>query len=153
MAQIAKMEVQLDIKSSAQSFYEIFRRKQYLMPKICLDILKDVQVIKGDWESLGSIKQWTYVAGNSESGKEIVEAIDEENKKITFKVLDGEITKYYKTMKTTVQVTAKGDKGGSSVKWTLEYEKLNDSIPAPTKYLDLLSATTKNVEAYLTNNA
>lgn len=63
MAQIAKMEVQLDIKSSAQSFYEIFRRKQYLIPKICLDILKDVQVIKGDWESLGSIKQWTYVAG------------------------------------------------------------------------------------------
>ena len=65
MAQIilAKMEVQVEIKSSAQRFYDIFRSKQHLLPKICPDMEKDVKVIKGDWESVGSIKQWSYVAG------------------------------------------------------------------------------------------
>lgn len=63
MAQIAKIDTQMDVKSSAQRFYEIFRSKQYLFPKICPDLIKDVQVIEGDWESVGSIKLWSYVAG------------------------------------------------------------------------------------------
>lgn len=91
--------------------------------------------------------------GNSETGKEAVEAIDEENKTITFKIFDGDVNKYYKSMKPTVQVRGNGDEGGCSVKWTLEYEKLNDNVPTPTKHLDMLPVVTKSVEAYLTNNA
>ncbi|GMN43731.1 hypothetical protein TIFTF001_012944 [Ficus carica] len=34
-----------------------------------------------------------------------------------------------------VQVTGIDDQGGSSVKWTLEFAKLNDDILSPTKYL------------------
>ena len=63
MAQIAKIEVQLEIKSSAEKFYEVFRSKQYLLPKICPDVVKNIKLIEGDWESVGSIKEWAYVAG------------------------------------------------------------------------------------------
>ena len=33
------------------------------MPKICPEYIKGVQVVQGDWEAVGSIKLWTYVAG------------------------------------------------------------------------------------------
>ncbi|PON94460.1 Bet v I/Major latex protein, partial [Trema orientale] len=62
MAQIAKMELHLEIRSSAERFYNMLRSKQCLFPKICPEVFKDVNAIKGDWESVGSIKQWTYLA-------------------------------------------------------------------------------------------
>ena len=91
------------------------------------------------------------LTGNSENSKEEVEAIDEENKSITFAAVDGDITQYYKNVKATLQVTEKAE-GGSSVKWTLEYEKKNENFPAPNQYLDFVSIVTKQIDAYLTNN-
>lgn len=159
MAQIANIEVQAEIKASASKFYEIFRSKGYLLPKICPNIIKDLQVLKGDGSSVGSIKQWTYVAaGNfSEVSKETVESIDEKNKSIAFRTVEGEITKHYKSFKATVQVTPRGDgcsrNNSSSVKWNIEYEKQNEAVPAPNKYLNFVVILTNNVDAYLLNNA
>ncbi|CAL8998607.1 unnamed protein product [Prunus brigantina] len=84
MAQIANIEVQAEIKANANKFYEIFRSKGYLLPKICPNIIKDLQVLKGDGSSVDSIKQWTYIAA-------------------------GEVTEHYKSFKATVQVTTGGD--------------------------------------------
>lgn len=86
--------------------------------------------------------------GNSEIAKETVDAMDEKTKSITFKTVDGALLKIYKTMKATVQVTAKGG-GCSSVKWSIEYEKLNEDSPPPNKYLDFVLILTKKVDAYL----
>ncbi|KAM5567000.1 MLP-like protein 31 [Rosa sericea] len=149
MAQIAKMQVEAEIKASAEKFYEIFRSKGYLLPKICPDMIKDLRVLEGDWGTVGSVKQWTYVAaGNSEIAKETVEAMDEKAKSITFKTVDGSLLKVYKNMKATVQVTAKAG-GCSSVKWSIEYEKLNEDSPPPNKYLDFVLILNKKVDAYL----
>ncbi|POO03253.1 Bet v I type allergen [Trema orientale] len=152
MAQIAKVEVQVEVKSSAETFYEVFRGKQYLWPKICPDVVKNVKLIKGDWDSVGSVKEWAYVAGNSETAKDMVEAIDEKNKTITFKFLDGGATKYYNNIKSTIQVTGM-DQGGCLVKWSMEYENQNDDTPAPTKYLEAFKFLAKSIDAYLTKNA
>ncbi|PON39544.1 Bet v I type allergen [Parasponia andersonii] len=152
MAQIAKVEVQVEVKSSAETFYEVYRGKQYLWPKICPDIVKSVKLIKGDWDSIGSVKEWTFVAGNSETAKEMVEAIDEKNKTITLKILDGEAKKHYKNIKTTLQVTGM-DQRGSLVKLSMEYEKQNDDTPVPTKYLEAFKFLAKSIDAYLTKNA
>ena len=62
MAQIAKMQVEAEIKAGAETFYEVFRSKGYLLPKICPDMIKDIRVLEGDWGTVGSVKQWTYVA-------------------------------------------------------------------------------------------
>ncbi|PON45562.1 Major latex protein domain containing protein [Parasponia andersonii] len=94
--------------------------------------IESVKVIKGDWESVGSIEEWDYVAGNSETLKEMVEEIDEKNMAISLKALDGEATKYYKNIKSTIQVCGI-EQGCSLVKWTLQYKKLNEDIPAPTR--------------------
>ncbi|XWS34489.1 hypothetical protein CRYUN_Cryun21dG0042600 [Craigia yunnanensis] len=102
MAQIAKIEVQTEMKSSADKVYDIFKRKMYLMPKICPELVKEVKLAKGDWET---------------------------------------------TFKSTVSVTASGQ--GSLVKWTLIYEKQNQNIPDPEKYLEFASSINKSVDAYL----
>ncbi|CAB4308043.1 unnamed protein product [Prunus armeniaca] len=132
MAQIANIEVQDEINANANKFYEIFRSKGYLLPKICPNIIKDLQVLKSDGSSVDSIKQWTYIAAR-------------------------EVTKHYKSFKATVQVTIGGDgcshSSSSSVKWNIEYQKQNEAVPTPNKYLDFVVILTDKVDAYLLNNA
>jgi hypothetical protein len=61
--------------------------------------------------------------------------------------VDGEVLKHYKSLKCSVQVSAKDE--GSLVKWIIEYEKLNENIPAPDAYQELAIKVTKDVEAHL----
>ncbi|XVE74686.1 hypothetical protein DITRI_Ditri12bG0037200 [Diplodiscus trichospermus] len=150
MAQIAKMEVQTEIKSSADKFYDIFRNKMHLMPKICPQQFMDGKAVQGDWKSVGSVREWCYAAaGNTETVKENIEAIDDKSKTMTFNMLDGDVKKYYNTFKPILNVTASGQ--GSLVKWTVEYQKKDESVPAPTKYEDFLVGWSKNLDAYLLN--
>lgn len=67
MAQIAKMESQVDIKSSAEKFFQTFCNKQNELPKMCPNVVKDLQLIKGDWQSVGSIRKWIFVPGGDEN--------------------------------------------------------------------------------------
>ena len=63
MAQTRKMDCQVEIKSQADKFYDAFRTKLQLMPKISNQVIKDVKLVQGDWESLGSVRLWSFVAG------------------------------------------------------------------------------------------
>ncbi|OMO99697.1 hypothetical protein COLO4_13138 [Corchorus olitorius] len=148
MAQIQKMEFQIELKSSADKFFELFRSKPQLLPKICPQEFKGVKLVEGDWDSVGSIREWTHTAsGHPDIAKESIEAIDDESKTITFKFLDGEMMKYYKTFKPTVNVLPSGQ--GGLAKWTVEFEKQNESIPDPVMYKDFITNFSKNVDAYL----
>lgn len=85
--------------------------------------------------------------GNTEEAKLVVERVDEENKTVTMNVVEGDIVKYFKIFKCTIQVTVK-DKG-SLVTWSVEYEKLNESGPAPDAYLNFAMGIVENVDAYI----
>ncbi|XAR72232.1 hypothetical protein NMG60_11018802 [Bertholletia excelsa] len=78
--------------------------------------------------------------------KDIIEAIDEENKSVTFKVIEGDLIELYKTFIATVHVDTKGDK--NLVTWTFEYEKLNEGVEDPTTLLDWVVTLTKDIEAH-----
>ncbi|KAI6668163.1 hypothetical protein NL676_028575 [Syzygium grande] len=62
MAQSVTVEAQMELKSPAEKVYEIFRRKSYLLPEIAPHMVKDIKLLAGDWESVGSVRLWTYVA-------------------------------------------------------------------------------------------
>lgn len=81
-----------------------------------------------------------------------IEAIDDQNKSLTFTVLDGIYFELYKSYKYTIQVTDKAG-GGCSVKTILEYEKMNDNVPAPTKYADMATNFYKSIDTHIMNNA
>lgn len=63
MAQLHKIELQTQIKSPPEKFFDIYKNKSHLMPKICPNKLQSIQVAQGDGKSVGSVRLWTYVMG------------------------------------------------------------------------------------------
>ena len=78
-----------------------------------------------------------------------MESKDEENRSITFKVLDGELLNDYKSYKFTTQAIPKGE--GCLVKWIAEYEKASEDGSDPRGYLELAVNITKDIESHLLN--
>ncbi|XVE92015.1 hypothetical protein REPUB_Repub01dG0060800 [Reevesia pubescens] len=150
MAQIRKMDCQVEIKCPSDKFYEAFRNKIQLMPEMSNQVIKDIKLVQGDWDSLGAVRQWSIVAGGKcETVKEMMESADDKNKTIVFKLVEGEIMNSYKSWKSILNVTPMGNR--SLVKWTMEFEKQNESVPDPVMYADFLTIWTKNADAYLLN--
>ncbi|MED6156586.1 hypothetical protein PIB30_015685 [Stylosanthes scabra] len=147
-----KLESEIEIKANASDFFQVFRKQLHELPKISSDKLHRAQLDQGDWENVGSVKHWDYtIEGKKTSLKEKVEAIDDENKTITYSLFGEEISENYKTLKSTVKVSDKGSSGGGIVKWTFEYEKHKENITAasPQSYLDFVIKVTQDVDAHL----
>ncbi|KAF8040172.1 hypothetical protein BT93_B2410 [Corymbia citriodora subsp. variegata] len=146
-----KLEVEIDIQSSADKFYNLFKSQIYHLPTISSDIFQKVELHDGDWNSSGAVKHWNYTLdGKALTVKEKVK-VDDENKSITLNIMEGDILKEFKSFKSIEQATAKADGNGSTVKWTIEYEKLNESVAEPKSYTDALIKITKDVDAHLLN--
>ncbi|KAL4361740.1 hypothetical protein GQ457_04G009220 [Hibiscus cannabinus] len=151
MAQLKRMECQFEIKSSADKFFDVYKNKGYLMPKLSNQVVTDIKLLQGDWNSEGSCRLWHIVVdgGKIESAKEVFEKVDDTNRTIVYKLVGGEIMDAYKTLRSTLNVMPMGE--GSLVKWTMDFEKQNESIPDPVKYAEFLTVWSKNVDAYLLN--
>ncbi|KAL6350831.1 hypothetical protein AAG906_031417 [Vitis piasezkii] len=124
MALTAKVETETEIKAPADKFFKLFRSQAHHLPNICSDKIHKIEVHEG---------------GNSMSIKETVESIDEENRSITFKVLDGEVLKEYKSYKFTAQAIPKGR------------AKASEGGPDPHNYLEFAVNITKDIESHLLN--
>nr|XP_007148876.1 hypothetical protein PHAVU_005G021700g [Phaseolus vulgaris]ESW20870.1 hypothetical protein PHAVU_005G021700g [Phaseolus vulgaris] len=120
------IETKVHLKASAQQFYDVFCNRPHhianILPK--------------------KYNEKKYVA------KEVVEGINKENCKLSFKVLEGDLLGLYKSFKTDFQVTPKGN--GSVVQWTLVFEKQENHIPDPHTLLQLVVEMSKNIDSYLT---
>ncbi|MED6151284.1 hypothetical protein PIB30_081034 [Stylosanthes scabra] len=147
-----KLESEIEIKTNASVFYNIFRKQLHEIPNISGDKVHRAQVHQGDWETVGSVKHWDYtIEGKKTSLKEKVEAIDDENKSITYSLFGEEISSNYKTLKSTIKVSEKGSSGGGIVKFTIEYEKHKENITAasPQSYLDFAVKVIQDIDAHL----
>ncbi|GMI87640.1 MLP-like protein 31 [Hibiscus trionum] len=150
MAQIRKMERQVVIESPADKFYDAFRTKARWIPKMSNGIMTDGKLVQGDWNTVGAIRLWSYVSqGKTEMVKELYESVDDKNKKMVFKMVEGQVLSYYKSWRTVFNIMPFGQ--GSLVKWSMEFEKQNDDIPDPVEYADFLVTLAKNIDAYLLN--
>ncbi|XP_061355542.1 MLP-like protein 328 [Gastrolobium bilobum] len=148
MALPNSLEVELEVKASADHFYDTLKgKKQHRVHDVASDHIHKVEVHEGEWEKSGTVKQVTFAVGDTvETLKERVE-FDDENKKITYFILEGDMLKYYKSYNVILLVIPKGEH--CLVKWSLFYEKVDDTAPAPTKYKDLLVKLTRNIETHL----
>nr|GMD19853.1 MLP-like protein 423 [Ipomoea batatas] len=143
MAQIWKLEVETQIKSASKKFFDIYLNNSRLLPKICPAKIRSVQVLEGDGKSVGSVRLWTYNLGGNVIAKDKIDAVDEENRSVTFALIGGEVTNYFKSFRATLQAC------GNSVKWTLEYEKANDNVPTPHSHVEFLMNVARDVDEYL----
>ncbi|EYU31819.1 hypothetical protein MIMGU_mgv1a021736mg, partial [Erythranthe guttata] len=114
---------------------------------------KNCDLHDGEWGTVGSIIYFNYTHdGKERVAKEIIEAIDEVNKSVTFKVIEGDLMELYKTFKLIVHVDTSGE--DNLVTWTLEYEKLNEDVPDPHTLMEFCLKVTKDIESHhLTANA
>ncbi|MBA0572500.1 hypothetical protein Golob_002838 [Gossypium lobatum] len=151
MAQIKRMECQLEIKSSADKFFDAYKTKAQLMPKMANQVVRDVKLVEGNgWDSEGSVRQWYFVAGGKlETCKEMMEKVNDKDRTLVYKLVEGEIMKAFKSWNSILNVMPMGE--GSLVKWTMEFEKQNDDVPDPVKYGEFLTTWAKNVDTYLLN--
>lgn len=78
--------------------------------------------------------------------KDRVEAIDEEDKSVTFKVIEGDLLESFKIFVLTIHVDTSGE--DNLVTWSIDYEKVDESVKDPTEYLDVVLRITKDIEAH-----
>ncbi|XP_062111132.1 MLP-like protein 28 [Humulus lupulus] len=146
-----KVEIDIDIKAPPTKFYHMFKKTAHHVPHCAGNHIQGVDVHEGDWESHGSIKVWKYtVDGKEESFKEKVE-LDDENNKVTLIGIEGDVFKHYKCFKPVYHAVPKGE--GSLVKLSIEYEKLDASVPPPNKYLDMMVGITKDIDSHFEKGA
>ncbi|KAK8959386.1 MLP-like protein 423 [Platanthera guangdongensis] len=145
-----KIEVEVEVNSPADQFWEAIRDSTNLFPKIFSQQYKSIEIIEGDGKSAGSIRLISYAEGIPfvKFAKEKIEVVDLEKKLVTYSVIDGEILSYYKSFSPTLAVASKGD-GGSVVTWSVEYEKLNEDVPEADIIKELALQTIKELDSYL----
>uniref|UniRef100_A0A803NDP4 Bet v I/Major latex protein domain-containing protein n=1 Tax=Chenopodium quinoa TaxID=63459 RepID=A0A803NDP4_CHEQI len=125
MAQLQRVEGQAELKCDANKFFEIWGQNPSLVSKMCPIKFPKVELNEGEcWDRVGSVITWSYVIdeiGEHAFVKTRVEECDKENK------LDE----------------------GCTVKWILEYEKMNENAPEADIYVDYLLGVAKDLDACL----
>ncbi|KAG6391614.1 hypothetical protein SASPL_149370 [Salvia splendens] len=145
-----KLVDKINIKSDGDVFHELFREKPHQISGICPDKIQTCDLHDGEWGKVGSVIVWNYFHdGKKRVAKEIIEAIDEENKSVTFKVIEGDLMEHYKEIKLTVHVDTKGE--DNLVTWTIEYEKVKDDTADPHTLMEFCLHVTKDIETHHLN--
>ncbi|KAG8633550.1 MLP-like protein 328 [Manihot esculenta] len=148
MALKGKLETVLELKSSPEKFLNLWKEQAHQVPNHTPTNIQGVHLHEGDWNTHGCIKIWKYnIEGRSEIFKEKTE-VDEEKKVVTIIGLEGDAFKLYKVYTAIWELTSNGE--GSLTKLTLEYEKLNEDVPVPNNYLDLIISMTKDIDEEIT---
>ena len=81
------------------------------------------------------------------TSKERIEVVDVPNKIFCYNVIEGDLLKYYKSFKASVQVIPKEE--GSLLKWHCEYEKNSNEIPDPSAIKDFAVKNFKELDDYI----
>ncbi|CAI9108413.1 OLC1v1007996C1 [Oldenlandia corymbosa var. corymbosa] len=150
--QMKKMVSSTEIKLDGNVFHEIFRYRPHHISYMSPKHVQSVDLCDGEWGNVGSVICWNFTThdGKKKASKNIIEAIDEAKKSITFRVTEGDIKAVYKSFAFTVQVDKVGD--NNLVTWTLEYEKQDENTPEPDGLMKLCFILTKDIEAYNLKN-
>ncbi|KAG8382757.1 hypothetical protein BUALT_Bualt05G0110500 [Buddleja alternifolia] len=134
------------IKSDGFVFHNLFKEPHHLS-KICPDTIESVDLHSGQWGAVGAVTIWNFTMGGKKSVSiEMIEAIDEQNKSITYKVVEGDLADVYKSLKYIIKVDTNGE--DNLVTWTLEYEKKNENVPDPCALMDVCVNVTKDIERH-----
>ncbi|XP_058744234.1 MLP-like protein 43 [Vicia villosa] len=150
MVLFGKLSTELGIKAPIDIFFNYFVTQLHEAQVHC-ERVHHTKLHEGeDWHHTDTVKHWTYVIdGEVHTCYDSLEEVDEQNKKITWKLFGGDIDKHYKVFKLTLQVIDKADDGTAVAKWAIEYEKLNEDIDPPNGWMEYLSKCTRDIDAHL----
>ncbi|KZV50666.1 MLP-like protein 423 [Dorcoceras hygrometricum] len=144
----SKFAVEVELKSNPQKVWERINDYTNFFPKAFPQVFESVVALKGDGNSPGSVRLIKY--GPEVPLKTItekIELVDEENKKMSYSVIDGDILKLYTVFKATMEASSKGD--GTLVTYSGEYERLNEQVPHPDNVTGFILNALLALDAYL----
>ncbi|KVH97652.1 Bet v I domain-containing protein [Cynara cardunculus var. scolymus] len=123
MVLIGKLIMYVGINSHGDVFHEMYTT-WLRFPQITFRVVR----LMVNQELLGPSSSSTIP---ELSGKSVLEEVDEKNHKVVYNVIEGDLVEeLYKSFKIIFHVEPKDD--GQLAIWTLEFEKMNASIPYPT---------------------
>ncbi|KAK4263316.1 hypothetical protein QN277_028747 [Acacia crassicarpa] len=148
MAATGKLEVEVEVKSHVDKFWETIRDSTIIFPKALSHDYKSIEILEGDGKAPGSVRHIIYAEGSPivKVSKERIEAADDAKRTVTYSVIDGDLLKYFKSFKGHISVTPKGE--GSLVKWASEYEKASEEAD-PHVIKDFAVKNFKEVDDYI----
>ncbi|XP_009110119.1 MLP-like protein 34 [Brassica rapa] len=142
MAGVQTLDLEIQVNMPADRFFNSFKNKEGSFT----DKTEAVYIHHDDTNS--SIQIWNLIVdGKMEQIKAKTE-VDEENMSVSFLAMEGDVLEQYKSYKITLDVVPKDDRV-CIAKWKWEYEKLNDDVPPPTKYIAFVADYTRELEARL----
>ncbi|XP_071715615.1 kirola-like [Rutidosis leptorrhynchoides] len=148
MGLTGKKVVKVDIKRNKDVVYELFRYKFFELVNIVPEHFLSVDLQDGEWGAVGSVINVNYLLdGKKQFCKVKIEAVVEANMSITFKILEGDLLSVYISFKAELRVD--GNNVNSTVTWTIEYQKVNESVPDPDSIIRAAQKIIKYAETRL----
>ncbi|BAT89683.1 hypothetical protein LR48_Vigan08g058500 [Vigna angularis] len=145
MTLAGKISIEIGVHATAAKWFTLYTRKLYHVQNLT-DRIHGVKLHHGhDWHLNESIKQWTYtIEGKVIRCHESVESVDEANKRIIYKLFNGDIDHQFKIFKLIFQAI-EGD-GSAVIKWTIEYERVDEEVDPPYGYIECLHKCTRDID-------
>ncbi|KAL2920981.1 MLP-like protein 43 [Bienertia sinuspersici] len=142
-----KFEVEYEINCNGDILHEIFSSRPHNLCEMSPLNVHSCELHEGEFGKVGSVLDWSYTLdGQQQVGKELIEEIDEENKLVRFKLIEGDILNEFVSLTSIVQTIPKGE-SLSGIRLTFEFEKIHDDGHYPTKLIDAMIKITKDIEA------
>ncbi|KAK3023802.1 hypothetical protein RJ639_043468 [Escallonia herrerae] len=144
---MGKIVSQIEIKSNGDVFHELWGSKPHHISKISPDKIQGCDLHGGEWGTVGSVIFWKYVHdGKAKVAKEVIDEVDEKNKTVIFRVIEGDLLELYKSFVATLHVDTTGE--NNLVTWTFEYGKRSDDVEDPNTLMDFVVNLTKEIETH-----
>ncbi|KMS99105.1 hypothetical protein BVRB_2g047870 [Beta vulgaris subsp. vulgaris] len=151
MAKLQRVEGEIELKCQADKYFDVWAQKIYTVKKMCPDKVQKIVLNEGDWNKVGGVVDVCYAinkVGENASLKARMNEIDEKAMSIRYSYHDGFVMeKYYKSFTSKVQAIPKGK--GCTVKWSFEYEKIQEEAPDANVYVDFMLDMSKDMDAHL----
>ena len=65
MSLFGKVEAEIEIKASANKFYEVNSKRVAEAPKFCPNFIQSVDLVEGEWGQEGCVVCWYFIFGKS----------------------------------------------------------------------------------------
>ncbi|KAG2322362.1 hypothetical protein Bca52824_015582 [Brassica carinata] len=131
---VGKLETDVEIKASAGQFHHMFAGRPHHVSKASPGKIKGCDL---------------HEDGEAKVAKERIKAVEWEKNLITFRVIEGDLMKEYKSFLITIQVTLKHGGPGSIVHWHLKYEKISDEVAHPETLRQFFVEVSKEIDGHL----
>nr|QEH62705.1 MLP-like protein 28 [Nicotiana benthamiana] len=138
-----KLVVSMEVKCGGHLFHDLCQTKPHHLLNISPNRITGFDLHEGEMGEVGSVVTWKYKDdGNEKTAKCVIEAIDDEEKSSTWKLIGGDLLEVYNVFIVNLSCD------DHWITWTLEYEKKTENTSEPITFLGHFIELNKDIEAH-----